>query len=148
MLSVSLTMVVRSAQLYMNVNTYKKAYFFLHSNPKYYRLFGNEREFKNGRCRTISGHFFANCINIFHKTEVQTVILMCLMGQNLNWFKSYDIKWSLRLWACLANSEIDHQNLQLINGHSRPFLAIFLPTIWKSFTKLWFRRSFFGAYWD
>ena len=27
---------------------------------------------------------------IFHKTEVQTVILRCLMGLNLNWLKSYD----------------------------------------------------------
>ena len=53
-----------------------------------YRLFGNEREFINGRCRTISGHFFANCINIFHKTEVQSVILMCLMGLN----HDYDTK--------------------------------------------------------
>ena len=25
-----------------------------------YRLFGNEREFIDGHCRTISGHFFAN----------------------------------------------------------------------------------------
>ena len=29
--------------------------------------------------------FVANCMAIFHKTEVQTVILMCLIGQNLNW---------------------------------------------------------------
>ena len=82
-----------------------------------YRLFGNEREFINGRCRTISDHFFANCINIFHKTEVQTVILMCLMGQNLNWSKSYDTKCTLRLHKILAKSEIDHQNLYLRNVH-------------------------------
>ena len=36
--------------------------------------------------------FFANCMVIFHKTEVQTVILMCLMGLNSNWFKGYDTK--------------------------------------------------------
>ena len=65
----------------------------------------------NGRCRTISGHFFANCINIFHKTEVQTVILMCLTGQNLNWFKSYDTKCTMRPHAILAKSEIGHQNM-------------------------------------
>ena len=29
----------------------------------------------NGSFPTISSHFFANCMNIFHKTEVQTVIL-------------------------------------------------------------------------
>ena len=83
----------------------------------FYRLFGNEREFINGRCRTISGHFFANCINIFHKTEVQTVILMCLMSQNLNLFKRYDTKCTLRPRKILAKSEIDHQNFHLINGH-------------------------------
>ena len=33
---------------------------------------------------TISGHFFANYIKIFHKTEVLMVILMCLLGLNLN----------------------------------------------------------------
>ena len=36
--------------------------------------------------------FFANCIFIFHKTEVQTVILKCLRSLNPNWFKSYDTK--------------------------------------------------------
>ena len=53
--------------------------------------------------------FFANCINIFHKTEVQTVILVCLTGQNINWFKSYDTKCTLRPGEILAESEIDHQ---------------------------------------
>ena len=32
---------------------------------------------------TISGHIFANCTFIFHKAEVQTVILRCLIGLNL-----------------------------------------------------------------
>ena len=34
--------------------------------------------------RIISGHFFANCMNIIHKTEVQMIILRCFMGLNLN----------------------------------------------------------------
>ena len=34
----------------------------------------------------ISGHFFANYMNIFHKTEVQAVILIGLTGLILNWF--------------------------------------------------------------
>ena len=34
--------------------------------------------------------FFANYMSIFHKTEIQTVILRCLMCLNLNWIKSYD----------------------------------------------------------
>ena len=42
---------------------------------------------------TISGHFFANCKVIFHKTaEVQPAILMHLIGLNSNWFKGYDSK--------------------------------------------------------
>ena len=45
----------------------------------------------NGHFRTISGHFLANCMKIFHKKEVQTVILRCLVGLNLNWIKNYDI---------------------------------------------------------
>ena len=94
-------------------------------------MFGNEREFINGRCGTISGHFFANCINIFHKTEVQ--ILMCLMGENLIWFKSYDTKSTLSPRKILAKSEFDHQNLNLINGHiatiSSHFCAISLKNL-------------------
>ena len=42
---------------------------------------------------TISSQISAIYMNIFHKTEVQTVILRCWMGLFLNWFKSYDIKW-------------------------------------------------------
>ena len=47
--------------------------------------------FKNCHFMTISAHFFGNYINIFHKTEIQMVILSCLVCKNLNWIKSYDI---------------------------------------------------------
>ena len=50
-----------------------------------------EKIFTFGHFTTISGHFFANYISIFHKTEIQTVILRCLVCLNLNWIKSYDI---------------------------------------------------------
>ena len=50
-----------------------------------------ETTFPVGHFTTISGHSIANYINIFHKTEVPTVILRCLMSLNLNWIKSYDI---------------------------------------------------------
>ena len=43
-------------------------------------------------CTTISGHFFALCMFLFHKTEVQMVILGCLTALNPNWFTSYDTK--------------------------------------------------------
>ena len=38
---------------------------------------------------TISCHFFANYINIFHKTEVLMNILRCQTCLNLNWIKNY-----------------------------------------------------------
>ena len=49
----------------------------------------------NGHKTAISDHFwpfFANCMVIFHKTEVQTVFLRGLTALNLNWSKSYDSK--------------------------------------------------------
>ena len=57
----------------------------------------------NNCYRTISGHFFAICIFIFHKTEVQTVILRCLTGLNLNWFNSYGLRCSWRPCASSVN---------------------------------------------
>ena len=36
--------------------------------------------------------FFANYMFIFHKTQIQTVILRCLTSLNLSWYKSYDRK--------------------------------------------------------
>ena len=36
--------------------------------------------------------FFASCVLIFHKTEIQTVILRYLTSPNHNWYKSYDTK--------------------------------------------------------
>ena len=46
----------------------------------------------NGCFMTISSQIFAIYIHIFHKTEVQMVVLRCLTGLNCNWFKSYDAK--------------------------------------------------------
>ena len=40
---------------------------------------------------TIYGHVFANYIKIFYKTEIQTVILRCLVGLKPIWIKSNDI---------------------------------------------------------
>ena len=44
------------------------------------------------RFTTIFSRFFAKILYFFHKIEVQTVILRCWMGLNLNCFKSYDTK--------------------------------------------------------
>ena len=58
--------------------------------------------FKNGHILTISGHFFASYINMFFKTEIQTVILRCLVGLKLNWIKSYDILLvKIFIFSCL-----------------------------------------------
>ena len=46
----------------------------------------------NGRFKTTSGHFFGIYMNIFHKTEVQVVILIWLTGLNPNFFMTYDTK--------------------------------------------------------
>ena len=49
--------------------------------------------------------FFAICMFIFHRTEVQTVILRCLTDLNLNWFKSYGLRCNLRPRASSVNSQ-------------------------------------------
>ena len=70
----------------------------------------------NGRSMTISSRFFANSINIFQKTEVQTVILKCLTGLNPNWYKSYDHK-------SLANSPKLETNKWPFYDHFWPFFC-------------------------
>ena len=42
--------------------------------------------------KTVSGHFFAISMFIFHKTEVQRVNLRCLTDINPNLLKIYDTK--------------------------------------------------------
>ena len=53
--------------------------------------FSTLEEKKNENLSFKNGHFFGNYINIFHKTEIQLVILRCLVCKNLNWIKSYNI---------------------------------------------------------
>ena len=67
-------------------------------------MIGNECPFINDRVTTISGHFFAICMFIFHKTEVQTVILRCSTCLNLNWFKIYGLRCNMKPRASLVNS--------------------------------------------
>ena len=63
--------------------------------------------FKNGHFMTISGYFFVNYINIFHKTEIQMIILMCLVCKNFIWIKSYNkilVKISFfHAWKCIIS---------------------------------------------
>ena len=57
----------------------------------------------NAHFTTISGHFPANFMFIFHKNEVQMVILRCSMGLNLDWFKSCGLRCRWRPRAGSAN---------------------------------------------
>ena len=56
-------------------------------------LVEKDTTFWNGNFTTIPGHFFANYINIFHKIELQMIILMCLTYLNPFWIKSFDVKY-------------------------------------------------------
>ena len=96
-----------------------------------------ETTFQVGHFTTISGHSIANYINIFHKTEVPTVILRCLMSLNLNWIKSYDINYKLFWQLCFS----------ILEEKKAPKMAIFWPFV-IFFTKLRFRRSFWGTCWS
>ena len=91
--------------------------------------------------KTVSGHFFAICIFIFHKTEVQTVILRCLTGLNCNWFKSYGLRCSWRLRAISVNFWKISSDKWPLYDHIWPFFR----NTWLSLTKLRFIRSFWGA---
>ena len=64
-------------------------------------------------------------MNIFHKTEIQRVILRCLLSLYLIWFKSYDIKCSIRSNVILAKSESLHKHLQLLNRHFKTIFGHF-----------------------
>ena len=44
----------------------------------------------NGNFMMISGHFCANCMSIFQKIEIQTVILSCWTSLNHDWYNSFD----------------------------------------------------------
>ena len=55
----------------------------------------------NDHFLTVFGPFCANYMNIFHKTEVQTVILRCLIILNLIWIKSYYIISQSKKKSCL-----------------------------------------------
>ena len=58
--------------------------------------------FKNGHFLTICGHLFGKYIDIFHKTEIQTDILRCLMCKNINWTKSYHkVLLKIFIFSCL-----------------------------------------------
>ena len=58
---------------------------------KFGRKKNENSSFKKGNFLTVCGHFCGNNIAIFHKIEIQTVILKCCVYLNLNWIKIYEI---------------------------------------------------------
>jgi hypothetical protein len=75
---------------------------------------------------TISGHFFANCMVIFRKTEVQTVILRRLTGLHLDWFIHYGLRCKWRPCTCLANSQKIATDKWPFYDHIWPFFANYI----------------------
>ena len=69
--------------------------------------------FKSDHFLTICGHLCGNYIDIFHKTEIQKVILRCLVCLNLNWIKSYDIiiGWNI-FFSCLKMHHFSNKILK------------------------------------
>ena len=72
---------------------------------------------------TISDRFSASCTFIFHKKEVQTVILRCLTGLNIDWFKNYGLRCKWRPRACLANFQNIPTDKWTFYYHIWPFFA-------------------------
>ena len=89
-------MVILSCSHYVNLNCIKsynrkQKMFHIHFFYSFVKQKAENLCPINGHFKTISCHVFANCINFFHKTENQMVILRCLTCLNLNWIKSYCI---------------------------------------------------------
>ena len=75
-----------------------------------------------------SGLFFANHINIFHKTEVQTVILSCSTYLNFNFIKRYNRKHkNVQFWFFYSFVQQNAENLCPINGHFKTISCHFFP---------------------
>ena len=78
----------------------------------------NRTTLGGGHFKTVSVHFFANCINSFHKTEDLTVILRgpTLFFNILIWSKTSFFASSLLLVFCNFVRK-KKEDLWLINGH-------------------------------
>ena len=69
------------------------------------------------------GRFFANCMINCHKTEVQMVILRCLTGLHLDWFRHYGLRCKWRPCTCLANSQKIATDKWSFYDHIWPFFC-------------------------
>ena len=88
-----LTVILRGPTLFFNILIWSQTSFLASSLLLIFCNFVRKKKenlwLKNGHFMTIFGHFFTNYIKIFHKTEIQTVILRCLVCLNLIWIISY-----------------------------------------------------------
>ena len=97
-----LTVILRGPTLFFNILIWSKRSFFASSLLLVFCNFVRKKKenlwLTNGHFITISGHFFANYIKIFHKTEIQTVILRCLVCLNPNldqklWYRNTEVSF-------------------------------------------------------
>ena len=91
-----------------------------------------------GHFTAISGHCFANHINMFQKTEVLTVILRCLTCLNLNMIKNYDInhKCFWQLWFSI----LEEKKMKIWVSK----MGIFLPFV----VIFWQQHRYLSQNWD
>jgi hypothetical protein len=68
---------------------------------------------------------FSSYVYLF-KTEVQTVLLRCLTGLNLDWFKSYGLRCSLRPRASLTNFQKIATDKWPFSDHIWPFFPKYM----------------------
>ena len=98
----------------------------------------------NDHFTTISSPFMADYTYIFHKNQVQMVILKCLTCLNLDWIKGYNMKHNkvISFFFFCNFIKKKYENLQLKKGHFMTLSGHFFANYTKSFKKLKFKRSF------
>ena len=82
--------------------------------------------------------FFANCMLIFHKTEIQTVILRCLTSLNPSWYKSYDTEFknakNSNVCFCTKLQHTKNGNISILchNLRTNQILDLLITSKWPS----------------
>ena len=86
---------------------HKRHFFKVPIFCNYVRFFFCNLWLINGHFTTISGLNFANYMKIFHKAEIQPVILRCIVFLTPNWIKSNDIisvkYYFFHSWKCIIS---------------------------------------------
>ena len=87
-----------------------------------------KRKFTNhiSHFTTIYGHLLAIHNNIFHKTEVQTIILRCLGHLYLNWIKSYEVILVKNIFFSCLKMYYFRANVCSIKNHTKHSSVLWL----------------------